>query len=121
MAQFHFVEDYERHVQALLAAHPVDEAMSLAVGGDYEAIGNIELDVLRHAGLRDDMALLDFGCGSGRLAWAAGRAMRIDYLGLDVIPLLLEYAASRTPSHFRFELNRDLGIPAAKASFDMVA
>lgn len=36
MSEFHFVEDYERLVEQLLAAHPLYEAMSLAVGGQYE-------------------------------------------------------------------------------------
>lgn len=40
MAQFHFVEDYERHVAALLEQHPIDEAMSLAVGGLYDVLDN---------------------------------------------------------------------------------
>ena len=97
MAEFHFVEDYERHVQALIAAHPFDEAMSLAVGGAYEIVGEIERDLLRYAGLRDGMALVDLGCGSGRLASALGRSMRIDYLGTDIVQALLDYAASRTP------------------------
>jgi hypothetical protein len=38
MAEFHFVEDYELHVEALLKAHSIDEAMSLAVGGLYDSV-----------------------------------------------------------------------------------
>src|SRR4051812_48971736 len=37
-------------------------------GGDYNEIGEIELDVLRACGLEPHSALLDFGCGNGRLA-----------------------------------------------------
>ena len=47
MAKFHFIEDYERHVANLIATHPIDEAMSLAVGGSYELVGGIEHDLLR--------------------------------------------------------------------------
>lgn len=36
MAQFHYVEDYERLVSELISKHPIDEAMSLAVGGGLQ-------------------------------------------------------------------------------------
>lgn len=34
MARFHFVEDYEAYVRQLTRDLPLDEAMSVAVGGD---------------------------------------------------------------------------------------
>ena len=52
MAEFHFVEDYERHVARLLEQHSEDEAMSLAVGGSYAEFGVIEADILVYAGLK---------------------------------------------------------------------
>ncbi len=121
MAEFHFVEDYERLVANLVATRPIDEAMAVAVGGDFENIGRIERSVVRHAGLRDGMSLIDLGCGSGRLAWALGQAMRIDYLGIDIVQALLDYAKTRSPSTYRYVLNRTLDIPAPDASADMVA
>ncbi len=121
MAEFHFVEDYERHVRDLLQAHPLDKAMSLAVGGDYEKVGAIELAILRHAGLVDGMSLIDLGCGSGRLADALGREMRLEYLGTDIVQSLLDYARTKTPANYRFALHRDLSLPAEDASADMVS
>ncbi len=121
MAQFHFVEDYERHVANLMRAHPLDEAMSLAVGGGYEVIGSIERAIVTQLGLRDGMALVDLGCGSGRLATALGAAgLAIDYLGIDIVQALLDYAASRAPSSYRFALHRELNLPCEAASIDMV-
>ena len=120
MAQFHFVEDYERVVADLMARHPIDEAMALAVGGDYERNGLIERAVVAHAGLRDGDRLIDLGCGSGRLAWALGQSMQVDYLGIDIVPALLDYAASKSPPGYRFVLNRALTIPAPDQSADMV-
>ena len=120
MAEFHFVADYERLVAELVATRPIDEAMAVAVGGDYERTGTIEAAVLRHAGLRNGHSLIDFGCGSGRLAWALGQNMRIDYLGIDIVQALLDYAATRAPRTYRFALNRTLRIPAPDASADMV-
>lgn len=105
----------------MLARYPRDEAMSLAVGGSFEQFGAIECALLRYAGLRDNMSLIDFGCGSGRLAWALGREpIRTDYYGIDVEQRLLDYAKTKSPPHFRFALNHSLRIPAPDAVADMV-
>ncbi len=121
MSKFHFVQDYEGLVAELLAQHPLDEAMSLAVGGRYEQVGRIECAALRHAGLRDGMALIDLGCGSGRLAWAVGQQMQIEYCGIDIVPALLHYARTKAPPHYRFVLHRELNVPAPDGSADMAA
>lgn len=121
MAEFHFVQDYERLVADLIARHPIDTAMSMAVGGDFETVGRTECAVVRYAGLRDGMMLIDLGCGSGRLAWASGQDMRIDYTGIDIVQALLDYARTRSPPSYRFLLNRTLHIPAPDASADMVS
>lgn len=118
-AQPHFVRDYRRMVRRLMADHPLDEAMSLAVGGDYDAVGPGLADLLQAQGLRGGMSLLDLGCGSGRLAHALGSRVALDYLGLDVVPELLAYARTRCPPDFRFQLNTQLTFPAEAGSFDM--
>lgn len=120
MAQFHFVEDYERHVADLIVRHPIDEAMSLAVGGHYEAIGQIELALLRRVGLTPGASILDLGCGSGRLASALGASgVGLQYVGIDVVQQLLDYAASKSPPSYRFILHRELSLPLADASIDI--
>ncbi|GEP01267.1 class I SAM-dependent methyltransferase [Methylobacterium haplocladii] len=121
MAKFHFVEDYERYVQLLMRHHPIDEAMSIAVGGKYEEIGRVECAIMRHAGLRDGHRLVDFGCGSGRLAVSLAREVQIDYLGLDVVKPLIDYARTRCPAAYRFALNPTLTLPVDTASIDYVA
>jgi ubiquinone/menaquinone biosynthesis C-methylase UbiE len=121
MAQFHFVEDYERLVADLIATRPIDEAMSLAVGGLYEEIGAIEANLLRHAGLKDGMSLVDLGCGSGRLAHAVGSSMSISYTGIDIVQALLDYAKSKAPDSYRFILHRELSIPLDDNSHDFIA
>ncbi len=120
MADFHFVADYEALVAKLVATLPLDEAMAVAVGGDFERTGKTEAAIVRHFGLRDGMSLVDLGCGSGRLAWALGQTMRLDYLGIDIVQALLDYAATRSPRTYRFVLNRTLDIPARDASADIV-
>lgn len=120
VAQFHFVEDYERLVAELMAAYPLDEAMSRAVGGRYEEIGLKERTILQFAGLRDGMSIIDLGCGSGRLAWALGQSMKLNYLGIDIVLPLLEYAKSKSPPNYVFAINRDLKIPANSGTADMI-
>jgi len=121
VAEFHFVEDYERHIAQLIANYPLDEAMSLAVGGGYEELGSIEADILRYAGLKDGLSLIDLGCGSGRLASVLGQTMMIQYTGIDIVQALLDYAKSKSPPNYRFLLHRALSIPAADNTCEFVA
>jgi ubiquinone/menaquinone biosynthesis C-methylase UbiE len=120
MAQFHFVEDYEKVVTDLMREHPIDEAMSLAVGGSFDNIGRIEAEILISHGLRDGMRLADLGCGSGRAAVALSKRLSIEYDGYDIVQQLLDYAASKTPDNYRFHLNRALSVPEPDGSFDFV-
>ena len=118
--RFHFSRDYRRLVRRLLADHPRDEAMSIAVGGGYEELGAKLLQVLVEGGLEDGMRLADIGCGSGRLAHVLATRVRLgSYLGIDVTPEVLAYARTRCPADYRFVLREDLRIPAADASLDM--
>jgi ubiquinone/menaquinone biosynthesis C-methylase UbiE len=121
MAKFHFVEDYENYVASLLAKHPIDEAMSLAVGGDYLAMGSIQRDVVLWAGLEPGMSFVDFGCGSGRLAVSLARALPINYHGIDIVRSLLDYAASKCPPSYRFSLNHSLSLPVADGAADFIS
>lgn len=120
MAQFHFVEDYERMVAKLVETYPIDEAMAYAVGGHYEMFGRIEAQVLRLAGLAKGMRVVDLGCGSGRLASVLHASEDISYVGIDIIKLLLDYAKSKAP-RYEFILHRELSIPQPDASADIVS
>jgi ubiquinone/menaquinone biosynthesis C-methylase UbiE len=118
--QYHSVAEYERFVASLIATHPLDEAMSLAVGGDYERIGDIASDIVIQAGAKDGMAILDFGCGSGRVASALSRKVNLArYLGTDVVQTLLDYAKSKTPAHYAYKRETGLRFPAEDDAFDM--
>ncbi len=112
----------EQVVSTLLRAHPEDEAMARAVGGEYERFGVLEHAVLReHAGLTPSSSVIDVGCGSGRLAVQLARHPTLDYLGIDIVPALLDYARRRAARpDFRF-INVDrIGIPGADDSTDIV-
>ncbi|HET6265958.1 MAG TPA: class I SAM-dependent methyltransferase [Usitatibacter sp.] len=121
MAKFHFVEDYEKLAAHLIATHPIDEAMALAVGGgSYGIIGNLEADILKDAGLAEGMRVVDLGCGSGRLASALQERGKYSYVGIDIIQSLLDYAQTKAPS-YRFICHRGLSIPQDDATADIVS
>lgn len=120
--QPHFVSDYTAYVRDLMQKHPLDEAMSYAVGGAYDQTGFLLVEVLERCGLKEDMSVVDLGCGSGRLAKHLGlKYPSIQYLGIDIVQELLDYAQRQSPDHFRFVLNHTLKLPAADKSADMVA
>jgi SAM-dependent methyltransferase len=120
--QSHFIEDYRKLVQDLIAQYPIDEAMSRAVGGQFEIIGRIEKQLLVQSGLKPDHRVVDVGCGSGRLALALRDYLGTEggYSGTDVVPELLDYARARCPASWRFTVVEDLNIPAESQSADFV-
>jgi ubiquinone/menaquinone biosynthesis C-methylase UbiE len=110
--KFHFVDDYRDLVRQLMNELPIDEAMSRAVGGSYEAFGEIEKQALVHYGLQPDHTVVDIGCGSGRLAQALRPYLKNGrVLGTDVVPELLEYAREGCPPSWQFAKVDDIRIP----------
>jgi ubiquinone/menaquinone biosynthesis C-methylase UbiE len=70
----------------------------LAVGGgDYDANGKLECDLLVELGMRSGQSVIEIGCGSSRPSTQLSRryGAGIDYLGIDVVPELLAYARSK--------------------------
>ncbi len=115
----HYVASYEALVDSLTRTMDTDAAMSAAVGGAYDAVGAAERALLERAGLLGGMTLVDVGCGSGRLA-SRLRDWPGHYVGTDVVPALLSYAASRARHDFRFVLHTEISIPMPAGSADMV-
>jgi len=118
--RLHFVEDYRALVRDLMASFPLAEAMSRAVGGNWDALGEVEKQLLIGLGLKPEHDLIDVGCGSGRLAKALDPYLTTGhYMGTDVVPALLDYARSGA-KRWRYALVEEIGIPFADASADMV-
>jgi SAM-dependent methyltransferase len=118
--RFHFLRDYRRLVRQLLEEHPLDKAMALAVGGSYEALGEVEKQLLIGLGLEPGHTLVDVGCGSGRLAKAlVPYLVEGRLLATDVVQELLDYARQGCPPEWRFELVNDIRIPFEDDSADM--
>jgi ubiquinone/menaquinone biosynthesis C-methylase UbiE len=119
MLELHYLKDYRRLISVLKTRKASEaEAMEAAVGGSFDAMGQIELDLLRMHGLSDGMRLVDVGCGSGRLAIPLSKAMRVGYHGLDVVPDLVDYARRHTPEDYRFSVVENIEIPVDDESVD---
>ena len=112
---------YERFVSSVQATHPKEEAMSLAVGGSFEHIGNIEVALLKNFGLLPDGYLIDVGCGSGRLAKPLAAYLSGHYSGFDVVADLVDYARKISGrSDWRFGVVDHIEIPERDGCADMV-
>jgi len=112
---------YRRWVYRAKSGRSRPEAMKHAVGGQFEAYGQIEVDMLRFYGLSDDASLIDVGCGSGRTAIPLSKTHRGSYLGTDIVHQLVEFAReSCGRPDFRFEVVNSFHIPAPDQSADMV-
>jgi len=112
---------YERHVKTLGDRHERARAMELAIGGQFTAFGIIEREILVQYGLRPDDFVIDVGCGSGRLAKALAEYLRGPYLGIDIVPDLLDYAREIVGRpDWRFEVAPGLQIPERPNAADVV-
>ena len=108
-------------VDALMGALPHDEAMAVAIGGDWEFGGKVQTALLKHYGLPAQGFLVDVGCGAGRLANALSQQHQGGYLGIDLVPALVKNARRITPRpDWTFQVIDHIGIPAAENSADMV-
>lgn len=100
---------------------PYDEAMESAIGGGFGHFGAVELGVLQHYGLPEDGHLVDVGCGSGRLTQPLSAWLKGTYLGIDLVPDLIEHARKLAARpDWRFEVIDHIAIPEADSAADMV-
>ncbi len=112
----HFKSQYD-HLWANLSGK--EDAHKKAVGGDFDTVGHMELQILKMAGLQADSYVVDVGCGSGRLASQLADWPGVRYLGTDVLPDLLDYARKTCQRpDWRFLETRGLEIPEQSDSAD---
>jgi SAM-dependent methyltransferase len=112
---------HRRQFKDLRAAYSTDEAAKIAVGGDFEAVGLLLRETLIFHGLKADDYLIDVGCGSGRLAKPLSQYLTGPYLGIDVVPGLVEYARKLVGRQdWRFQNAEGLSIPEQDGKADMV-
>lgn len=89
-----FKKSYEKHTKQLVKTHDQKKAMSAAVGGNFEAVGQLECALLFQYGLQKDHTVIDVGCGSGRLAFQLRNYLDGKYIGIDIVKDLFKYAES---------------------------
>jgi ubiquinone/menaquinone biosynthesis C-methylase UbiE len=95
--------------------------MELAVGGEFEAIGVLEVETLKHFGLKPDSYLVDVGCGSGRLALPLSQFLTGPYLGIDIVPDLVKFARKLVKrKDWQFQIAEGLRIPEKDKCADIV-
>ena len=105
----------------LRSTYTEDEAVRIAVGGDFDGFGLLSLEALRFHGLTPNGYLIDVGCGSGRLAKPLAKYLTGKYLGIDVVPQLVDYARKLVGRpDWRFEVAEGLVIPEADQQADMI-
>ena len=121
MKKPHFFKSYTRVIRSLMSRHDEPEAMSLAVGGDFEVVGLLEYFLLLQCGLQRNQTVIDVGCGSGRLAFQLREYLKGLYIGIDISPELLEYARkiSDRPD-WKFYPAPGVTIPEADNSADFI-
>ena len=119
--KLHSVASYEQWVAHLLANYPEEEALSIAVGGNYEDIGVYEHALLLMHGLQPDQSVIDVGCGSGRLAYQLRRYPGLRYIGTDPVPALIDYARRKVDRPgFQFLVERENLLPVVPGGADLV-
>ena len=91
------------------------------MGGQFEAFGAIEVETLKHFGLAADALVVDVGCGSGGLSRPLAGYLKGGYLGIDIVPELVDHARTitRRPD-WRFETAAGLAIPEEDGAADLV-
>ena len=113
---------YEGHAQAL----PLEVSIG---GGDYDVMGRIMLSVLVQEGMKPLHDVVDFGCGTGRLALHAVPYLRDGgYTGIDIAPTMLRHAESQVQaaapdasSRVRWVHHAGEGFPLEDESADVMA
>jgi ubiquinone/menaquinone biosynthesis C-methylase UbiE len=112
---------YRRLVGRLRKGHHRDRAMRLAIGGEFEPFGIVEREILIEHGLEPHDYVIDVGCGSGRLAKPLAEFLRGPYLGIDIVPELVDYAREAVARpDWRFEIAPGLEIPERDDRANMV-
>ncbi len=118
-----FNASYREHVAHLkLRSKDVSTALKMAVGGQFEAFGQMQRDLLVSVGLTPESYVIDVGCGSGRLAAPLSSYLeRGRYFGIDVVPELVAHAAAvAARPEWRFETANGLSINEKDGQADFV-
>ncbi|WP_447361603.1 class I SAM-dependent methyltransferase [Burkholderia vietnamiensis] len=108
----------------ILAAHlPADQVGAAFVGAtDPILTGFHELELIRRYKDVQGSFVVDIGCGIGRLTRHMLHENVAGYLGIDVVPQILQEAidVANGNEKFRFDIAKECRIPQGEASADIV-
>ena len=97
-----YIQAYSKHTDMRIEIDGPELAIGAKRDGlqDWEIHSQQQLDFLTSRGLRPYHTLLDFGCGTGRLASRAVPYLeKGNYTGIDISPKALECAAHYLKAH----------------------
>lgn len=129
LRRLHPSRDYEALYDTMARELPPTHCIGCVEDGDFERVGRAELALLLNAGLKPGDTLVDFGCGTGRLAvhvipWLADDGR---YVGIDISKTMLAHARvmvdERVSSHrcsFEFLHQTTPDFPMPDQSVDMI-
>jgi SAM-dependent methyltransferase len=120
-SKFNLQRAYREHVERSRRKLGHEAAMHYAVGGQFVPFGILHKEMLRFYGLEPHHSVVEIGCGAGKLAIPLSREHPGPYLGVDLVPDLVDYARAKCARpDWRFEVVSGLSVPAADESADMV-
>ncbi|MCU0882167.1 MAG: class I SAM-dependent methyltransferase [Hyphomonadaceae bacterium] len=103
-----------------LIGQPSEDVMRQAIGGNFEAMGQMLAGTLDQIGLTAESHLVDVGCGSGRLAVQLKDRPSLRYTGIDVVPEFIDYARTICARpDWSFHLVSEPVLPLQDGSADM--
>jgi SAM-dependent methyltransferase len=119
-----FVGSYNEFIEYNFANFPIEKAVEVSCGGNREAYGHIEKQILIKYGANPQSTIVDVGCGYGRLAENLVDFLSSGtYLGVDVVPKLIDYARNNTSSSdkIKFEVGAGLELPPLSEKADIIS
>jgi SAM-dependent methyltransferase len=119
-SKFNLQRAYRDYVERTRRGLDHEAAMHHAIGGQFVPFGIVHKEMLKFYGLEPHHAVVEIGCGAGRLAIPLSREHRGPYVGTDLVADLIDYARGQCARpDWRFEVVSGLSVPAADESADM--
>lgn len=120
-----FVNSYEDFVKYNFDNYSPEKAVEISCGGNRKAYGYVERQILIKYGLKPSHFIVDVGCGYGRLAENLDDYLHPSegrYLGIDVVPRLIEYAKLNCAKskNISFAVGEGLALPCDDSTIDMI-
>jgi len=117
------VDGHRSKYEILKASLPPEEVGKVFVGGsDPIWMGFCELEMIRRSKDLNGATVVDIGCGIGRLTQHMLHEPLTRYLGIDIIPEILQDAIeiAKDDKRFSFEIGSDCKIPMEDGVADVV-